>query len=116
MPTHAIVPMGVRVRPWNGFAPGGLANRWPMVEQALPDDFHRLGMQDPKLTPSVFQERGKMVRMGVPPMRIEVLTEIDGVSFEDYHAARVTTEMDGQQVDPISCGGRDGVFCLQPKR
>jgi len=36
----------------------------------LVDVFKRFGMQDPKLTASVFQERGKIIRMGVPPMRI----------------------------------------------
>lgn len=64
--------------------------------------FHLFGMQDSKLTPGLFLERGKIIRMGVPPMRIEVLTEIDGVSFEDCYAARVTTEIDGQQVHLIS--------------
>jgi hypothetical protein len=68
----------------------------------LVDVFHRFGMQDAKLTPSIFQERGKIVRIGVPPMRIEVLTEIDGVLFEDCYAARVTTEIDGQKVHLIS--------------
>jgi hypothetical protein len=59
-------------------------------------------MQDSKLTPALFQERGKIIRMGVPPMRIEVLTEIDGVSFADCYADRVTTHIDGQKVFLIS--------------
>jgi hypothetical protein len=64
--------------------------------------FQRFGMQDSKLTPSLFQDRGKIIRMGVPPMRIEVLTEIDGVRFADCYAARVTTQIDGQVVQLIS--------------
>lgn len=40
--------------------------------------------------------------MGVPPIRIEVLTEIDGVDFDECHAARVTAEIDGQPVQLIS--------------
>lgn len=64
--------------------------------------FTQFGMQDSKLTPDLFQERGKIIRMGVPPMRIEVLTEIDGVQFADCYAARVTTEIDGQVVQLIS--------------
>ncbi len=66
------------------------------------DVFHRFGMRDPNITPSLFQERGKVIRMGVPPMRIEVLTEIDGVAFEDCYANRVTAEIDGQTVSLIS--------------
>jgi hypothetical protein len=40
--------------------------------------------------------------MGVPPMRIEVLTEIDGVAFAECYRARVTAVIDGQTVHLIS--------------
>ena len=79
---------------WVAIAPDNAAK--------LVDVFHRFGMQDPRLTPSLFQARGKIIRIGVPPMRIEVLTEIDGVAFANCHAARVTTEIDGQVVHLIS--------------
>jgi hypothetical protein len=68
----------------------------------LVEVFHRFGMQDPHVTPALFQERGKIIRMGVPPMRIEVLTEIDGVDFAECYAARVTANIDGQPVQLIS--------------
>ena len=74
----------------------------PNNAMRLVDVFKRFGMQDPSITPSLFQERGKIIRMGVPPMRIEVLTEIDGVAFADCYDARVTTEIDGQMVQLIS--------------
>lgn len=64
--------------------------------------FHQFGMQDSKLTPDLFQKGGKIVRMGVPPMRIEVLTEIDGVDFIECFAAREVVAIDGQQVNLIS--------------
>ena len=68
----------------------------------LVDVFKRFGMTDPNVTPALFQERGKIIRMGVPPMRIEVLTEIDGVDFDECYAARVTADIDGQTVPLIS--------------
>ncbi len=68
----------------------------------LVDVFRRFGMQDAKLAPALFLEHGKIIRMGVPPMRIEVLTDIDGVTFADCYAARITTEIDGQVVHLIS--------------
>lgn len=68
----------------------------------LVDVFHRFGMTDPKLTPQLFLERGKIIRMGVPPMRIEVLTEIDGVGFADCFAEREIATLDGQPVNMIS--------------
>jgi len=64
--------------------------------------FHQFGMQDPKVTPALFQKHGKIIRMGLPPMRIEVLTEIDGVDFDECYASRVTAEIDGQTVQIIS--------------
>ncbi len=64
--------------------------------------FSRFGMTDPSLSPALFQERGKIIRMGVPPMRIEVLTEIDGVTFDECYAERLTVELDGQPVTLIS--------------
>ena len=79
---------------WVAVAPGNAAK--------LVAVFQRFGMEDPKLTPALFQERGKIIRMGVPPMRIEVLTDIDGVDFADCFAARVTTEIDGQRVQLIA--------------
>ncbi len=68
----------------------------------LVEVFHQFGMTDPQLSPSLFQERGKIIRMGVPPMRIEVLTEIDGVAFDECYAARVAAEIDGQSIPLIS--------------
>lgn len=64
--------------------------------------FQDFGMQDPRVTPALFQEQGKIIRMGVPPMRIEVLTEIDGVDFDTCYASRVAAEIDGQTVHIIS--------------
>jgi hypothetical protein len=68
----------------------------------LVDVFHAFGMRDAKLTPGLFQEQGKIIRMGVPPVRIEVLTEIDGVDFDECYAAREVARIDGQSVNLIS--------------
>jgi predicted nucleotidyltransferase len=66
--------------------------------------FHQFGMQNANLTADLFLQRGKIIRMGIPPMRIEVLTEIDGVSFAECYAAREVATLDGQRVDLISLG------------
>lgn len=73
--------------------------------------FRQFGMTDPQLSPDLFQEPGKIIRMGVPPMRIEVLTDIDGVVFDDCYAARATVDIDGLPVQLISRG-----HLLQNKR
>jgi hypothetical protein len=40
--------------------------------------------------------------MGIPPMRIEVMTTISGVRFEDCFAERVVDSIDGAAVNLIS--------------
>jgi hypothetical protein len=42
------------------------------------------------------------VRIGVPPMRIEVLTTISGVQFAACYAERISVVIDGVDVNLIS--------------
>ena len=44
----------------------------------------------------------KLARMGVPPFRIERLTTISGVGFEECFAERVIDQIDGIDVNLIS--------------
>jgi hypothetical protein len=50
---------------------------------------------------SLFLEPGKMIRLGVPPLRIEFVTAISGVGFEECYASKVETEIDGVPVKLI---------------
>ena len=60
------------------------------------------GMNTSDLDESIFLEPGKIIRMGYPPIRIEVLTEISGVNFEQCYARRKETRIDGIKVKFIS--------------
>ena len=40
--------------------------------------------------------------MGVPPVRIEILTGIDGVEFGQCYTRRASVEIDGVDIDLIS--------------
>ena len=51
---------------------------------------------------ALFFETNKMTRIGYPPIRIEILTKIDGVNFEDCYPRRLSTKIDGVAVDIIS--------------
>lgn len=44
--------------------------------------FKDFGFNVPELTATVFLERGRIVRLGVPPLRLEVMNEISGVEFD----------------------------------
>jgi len=59
------------------------------------------GFYVPKLKPEVFLENDRVVRFGEPPLRIEILTTISGVSFPDCFARRARVQFDGLRVNLI---------------
>ena len=67
----------------------------------LVEALRKFGFDVPALNKSLFQEPGHVVRMGVPPVRLEILSSIDGVEFSDCYPRRQTTEIDGVDVDII---------------
>jgi len=62
---------------------------------------HEFGFGTADLTPELFLQ-DKIVRMGVPPIRLELTTSIFGVSFEECYASRVVAVLDGVRVSLIS--------------
>ncbi len=62
----------------------------------------RFGMRTPEMRPELFEEKGKIIRMGVPPMRLEIQTDISGVDFEDCFNRRNRVDIAGLQVNLIS--------------
>lgn len=41
---------------------------------------------------------GKIIQMGVPPVRIDLITVLDGLSAEDIWTGKVTGDLDGRKV------------------
>jgi phage replication-related protein YjqB (UPF0714/DUF867 family) len=60
------------------------------------------GFDLPELSASLFLQEKNIVRMGIPPMRIEIITTISGASFDEAYAERVTDTIAGVEVDLIS--------------
>jgi hypothetical protein len=54
------------------------------------------------LSADLFVKENNVIRMGVPPLRIEVLTTISGVTFEECYRERITDVLDDVEVDLIS--------------
>ena len=50
---------------------------------------------------SLFTESGRIVRMGTPPMRLEIVTAISGVEFESCYVRRISVDIDGVPVKII---------------
>lgn len=59
------------------------------------------GFGTPDLTPELFVGEKRIVRMGVAPIRIEVLNRISGVEFEECFANRINATIDGVSVSLI---------------
>jgi hypothetical protein len=60
------------------------------------------GFDTPDLSVEPFLKEQSIVRMGIPPMRIEILTTISGVSFAECYAERVIDTIEGVEVSLIS--------------
>lgn len=60
------------------------------------------GFNDPNLTEDIFLREEQVIRMGVPPLRIEVLTSISGVDFKSCYANRVVETIDNIEISLIS--------------
>ena len=52
--------------------------------------FKSLGIRKQDLT-----EPNQVIQLGFPPVRIDLLTSIDGVDFDDCYARRLVLDMDG---------------------
>lgn len=59
------------------------------------------GFDTPEIEPELFQQPDKIIRMGHPPMRIEVHTSITGVNFERAYSNREIQEIDGIPIKVI---------------
>jgi predicted nucleotidyltransferase len=60
------------------------------------------GFDSPDLSASLFLQDKSIIRMGRPPMRIEIITRISGVKFDECYAQRVVDTIDEVQVNLIS--------------
>ena len=59
------------------------------------------GFAMPNLSPKLFLQDDSIVRMGVPPLRLEITTAISGVEFSECYAQRVKDVIDGVPVNFI---------------
>jgi hypothetical protein len=52
----------------------------------------QFGFDLPDLKKEIFLTEKKVIRMGIPPMRLEILTSIDGVRFEECFQNRIIAD------------------------
>jgi predicted nucleotidyltransferase len=59
------------------------------------------GFDRADLSPELFLKEWQIIRLGVPPVRIEIATTVSGVNFNQCYAERVVDVLDGVKVNLI---------------
>jgi hypothetical protein len=62
----------------------------------------RFGFDDLGISTDDLTSQDRIIQIGYPPLRIDLLTSIDGVSFDEAWKGRIETEVDGMTVHFIS--------------
>ncbi len=62
----------------------------------------QFGFDLPELEETIFLQEDKVIRMGLPPMRLEILTSVSGVEFEECFNERIVDTIDSIPVNLIS--------------
>ena len=60
------------------------------------------GFRGKGVSAELFRELDQIVRMGVPPLRIEVMTSISGVDFDECYQSRLIANWGGSDISIIS--------------
>jgi len=86
--------------------PTGDLDIWVALEPGNADRIvtalREFGFGTPELNPGLFLKYGSLVRMGNYPVRIEIMTSISGVSFDECFAERIDATLDGVDVSLIN--------------
>ncbi|HCM96568.1 MAG TPA: hypothetical protein DIS70_02310 [Anaerolineae bacterium] len=61
----------------------------------------KFGFNLPELSPQLFLQEKQIIRMGVPPVKLEICTSISGVEFEACYEKHIVAELDGVEVNLI---------------
>jgi hypothetical protein len=81
----------------------------PANAQRVFDALTRFGapLESAGVTPADFAAPGVVYQLGLPPRRIDMLTEISGVTFDEAWGSRATAEVEGRTVSFI---GREALL------
>lgn len=74
----------------------------PQNAESLVAVLKEFGFAVPDLSIELFLKKEQIIRMGIPPMRLEILTTISGVSFEECYAERTIDVIDGVKINFIN--------------
>lgn len=73
----------------------------PENAERIVSALQEFGFDASDLSTAMFLQENQIIRLGVPPMRIEILTGISGVTFDECYAQRISDVIDGIPVNII---------------
>ncbi len=76
-------------------------NPTPQNAEKILKSVNEFGFSSFKLTLDDFTKPGNVIQLGYPPLRIDLLTEIDGVTFDDSFKNRKEVTIDNLKVNFI---------------
>jgi hypothetical protein len=79
----------------------------PENAQNIMRALNAFGFQNLSLTESDFSKEDSIIQLGYPPFRIDILTSIDGVVFDQAWEKKIVVELNGLNVPFI---GRDDLI------
>jgi hypothetical protein len=74
----------------------------PQNAEVVYDALRRFGAPVSELTPGDFAEPPIFFQIGVPPVRIDILTTVSGLEFSDAWHRRMDTDFDGVNAPVLS--------------
>ena len=74
----------------------------PSNSQRIVIVLKEFGFDLPELSSELFLKEWQIIRMGVPPIRIELATTVSGVNFNECYAERIVDTLDDVEVNLIS--------------
>jgi predicted nucleotidyltransferase len=74
----------------------------PQNAQNVSTALQRFGISASSVPPEDFQQRGRIIRFGRPPWRVDILTDPSGIDFETCYERRVVGDLDGLGIPFIS--------------
>ncbi len=86
--------------------PWDIMDIWVAVSESnavkMVEALKEFGISVPELQMELFLEERKIIRMGIPPMRLEIFTGIDGITFEQSYKNREIADFGSFKVNFIS--------------
>jgi len=74
----------------------------PVNAERIVAALKEFGFDLPDLSPELFLREWQIIRLGAPPVRIEIATTISGVEFPECYAERIEDTLDGVPANLIS--------------